>query len=347
MLNKETFKDLLNYLLVIGLFILAIIVIKPIIFAIIYGILLAYISFPIHRWLSKKIRNKFLSAFFVCIGFFAIIITALILILGATFKQIVNFYLFLQKTDFISLIRKILPSFISSSGISENIISSINNYISSFIANYLNSFTDFISNIPSLAIQLAVVIFTFFFALKNGEETIEYIKTLSPLKKETEEKFFKKFQEITNSVLIGNILVGIIQGLIAGIGYYIFGVPNVILLTLATIITSIIPMVGAWLIWVPVDIYLFSIGKTSAAFGLLIYGAFFVSLVDNLLRALIVSRKTRINIWVVTIGMLGGILVFGFLGLIIGPLILSYVLLVIELYRKSTFNEDLIFKKTE
>ncbi len=344
MVNKDTFKDMLNYVLVIGLFILAGVIIWPISFAIIYGILFAYVSFPIYKWLSKKIKNKFLSAIFVCIGFFLIIITIGIFIFGAVFKQAINFYIFLQKTDIVALIKSILPEFISSSSMSENIISSINTYISNFIANYLSSFTDFISNLPILFIQIAVTIFTYFFALKDGEEAIEYLKSLSPFKKETETKFFNKFKEVTNSVLVGYIIVGIIQGLLAGIGYYVFGVSNVAILTIATCLTAIIPIFGAWLIWVPVDIYLFSTGNTVGAFGLLIYGAFFVSLIDNILRSLIVSRRTKINTGIVTIGMLGGLLVFGFLGLIIGPLILAYVLLTIEVYRKNTFDEGSIFK---
>jgi len=347
MINKDNFKDLLNYLLVIALFILAAVIIWPISFAIVYGIILAYITFPIHKWLSKKIKNKFLSALFICIGFFLIIITLGILIFGAVFRQAIDFYIFLQKTDFVLLIKNLLPEVISSSPMSENLISSINTYISNFLANYLSRFTDFMSNLPLLFIQTAVLIFTYFFALKDGDEAVEYLKSLSPLKKETETKVFIKFKEVTNSVLVGQIIVGIIQGLLAGIGYYIFGVSNVAILTIITCFTAMIPIFGAWIIWVPVDIYLFSKGDISQAFGLLIYGAFFVSLTDNLLRSLIVSRKTKINTGIVTIGMLGGLLVFGFLGLIIGPLILAYVLLVTEVYKKATFNDESIFNKTE
>jgi predicted PurR-regulated permease PerM len=345
MLNKDNFKDLINYVLIIGLFILAGIILYPIAYSIIWGILFAYICYPVHKWISKKIKNKFLSALFVCVGFFLIIITIGGVIIGAVFRQGVNFFLFMQKTNFVDIIKQILPNFLSSSPISENVISSINSYITNFIATYINYFTQMLSSLPSLIIKLAVVIFTFFFALKDGKEAIEYLKTLSPFKKETEDKFFNKLKDVTNSVLIGQIIVGIIQGLMAGIGYYIFGVPNIALLTIATCITAIIPIFGAWLIWVPVDIYLFSSGDTTSAFGLLIYGLFLVSIIDNVLRSLIVSRRTKINTGIVTIGMLGGLFVFGFLGLLIGPLILAYVLLVIELYRKNNFNDELMFKK--
>ncbi|VVB78807.1 AI-2E family transporter [uncultured archaeon] len=347
MVDKHNFKDLINYVLIAGLFILAAVIIYPIIYSIIYGILLAYLFFPLHKWLKKRLKSDFLSALFVCIGLLIILTAAVILLFGAVFNQIVNFYLFLQKIDIVAIIRSALPNFISSSGVSENIISSISNQVSNMIAGYLKGFTGLIADLPSIIIQVAVVIFTFFFALKDGEKAIDYFKAVSPLKKETEERFFKQFKEITNSVLIGQIFVGIVQGITAGIGYFIFGVPNATLLTFVTIIMAIIPVIGAWIVWVPVDIYLFSTGRTGAGIGLLIYGGAIITWIDNVVRTIIVARNTKINLWVILIGMLGGLLVFGFLGLIIGPLILAYVLLVIEVYRKSTVNDDLIFKKSD
>ena len=347
MLDKNNFKDLVNYILVACVFILAAIIIYPIIYSIIYGILLAYLFFPLHKWLSKKVKNEFLSALFVCIGLLIILTAATILLFGAVFNQVVNLYLNLQKLDLVKIIRDILPSFITSSGISENIISSLNNQVSTMIGGYLRGFTDLISNLPTIIIHIAVVIFTFFFALRDGEKAINYFKSMSPLKKETEEKFFRQFKEITNSVLIGQIFVGIVQGVTAGIGYFIFGVPSATLLTFVTIIMAMIPVVGAWIVWVPVDIYLFATGRTGAGIGLLIYGAAVITWIDNVVRTIIVSRNTKLNLWIILIGMLGGLLAFGFIGFVIGPLILAYVLLIIEIYRKSTINESPIFKKTE
>jgi len=347
MVDKNAFKDIINYVLVAGLFILAAIIIYPVIYAIIYGILLAYVVFPIYKFILKRVKNEFLSATFVCVLILILIVALLILIFGSIFSQAVDFYLFLQKVDFVEVIRKILPGFIASSGISENIISSLNTYMTNLVADLLHTFTNVLSNIPELIIKFAVFFFTFFYALKDGEKAIEYFKSLSPLKKETEEKFFKHFKDITSSVLLGQILVGVIQGLVAGIGYYIFGVNNALLLTLVTVVFSIIPIFGAVVVWVPVVIYMFIQGNTGTAVGLLMYGILVVSWIDNIIRTWLVSRKTQINIGIVLIGMLGGLFVFGFLGLIIGPLIIAYVLLVLELYRKSNISDDLIFKKPE
>ena len=347
MIDKNNFRDLINYILIFGLLILTAIILYPIVYPIIYGILFAYIFYPVHRWLSRKMNNEFLSALFICIGIFLILLGLLAIFFTTAFKQAVEFYVLLQKTDTLEILKKVIPEFISSSSASEPIMNSLNTYVSNLIATYISSLSSAISDIPILMIKIAVVIFAFFFGLKDGRKAIEYIKSLSPLKKEVEEKFFKQFKEITNSVLVGQIIVGIVQGAMAGIGYFIFGVPNALLLTMITIVAAIIPVIGPWLVWVPVDIYLFASGRSSAGIGLLIYGILVVSWIDNVLRLMILSRKTTINTGIVMIGMFGGLFVFGFIGLIIGPLILAYVLLVLELYRKSNVGEELIFKKQE
>ena len=338
MIDKNNFKDLITYALIIGLFIAAFLIIKPVIMAIIYGILLAYITHPIHRLLVKKIKNESASAFIVCLGFFIIVIAMLVIIIGSLFGQAVDFYVSIKTTDIATSIANAIPKSFIPKEITASLVDNLRSSISNLILNFLGRFNTFITQIPILFLKLAVTIFVFFFALRDGTKAIEYLKSISPLKKETEEKFLKRFKDITNSVLLGQILVGIIQGSVAGIGFFIFGVHNALLLTLISIGFSIIPMIGPAVVWVPVLIYMLISGKTDTAFLFLIYNLFLTSLIDNLIRPFIVSKRTEINSAIILIGMIGGFLVFGIIGLIIGPLILSYVLLVLELYKKREYE---------
>lgn len=345
MLDKNNFKDLVTYVLVIGLFIMGAIIIKPVAMSIIYGVLLGYIFYPVYKFLLKKLKNKTLCAIIVCIGVIIIIIAISTLIINTFMKQAIDSYLYLQKVDLGNLIIKALPEFLSTSGISTNIISSFNTLLSNFIAGYTSKFSSFILNLPMIMLHLLIVIFTFFFSLKDGEKAVEYIHSVSPLKKETNDRFSKQFKDVTNSVLIGELVVGLIQGVVSGIGYFIFGIPGALLLTIITTLVGVIPLISPWIVWIPVDVYLFATGKSIAGFGLLIYGALLINSVDAFIRPLIVSRKTKMNPLIVLIGMLGGMFVFGLIGLIIGPLVLAYVLLVLELYTKKGTEEDIIFIK--
>ena len=170
--DKNNFKEIVNYALIISLFILAAITIYPIIYSIIYGILFAYIFYPLHRFLVKKIKNEFLSALFICVGLILIIVGIFTLTFGIIFRESVNFFLFLQKADLAEIFRNILPTFISSSTVSDSIASSLNTYVSSLIADYIHNFTTALSNLPMILIKLSVIIFTFFFALKDVKKAI-------------------------------------------------------------------------------------------------------------------------------------------------------------------------------
>lgn len=346
MLDKEDFKNLITLALVAGLFILAIMIVRPVAMSILFGILLAYIFYPIYKLLLSKIKNENLSAFLICIALAVIILLVIGLIFSSLASQAIDLYFSLQNSNLEETINQILPTFLSTE-ISANLAGSLNSFISNALASSLSKFTSFILNLPVIILQLFIVVFVFFFSLRDGKKGVEYMKSLSHLGKETQEKFLKQFKDITSSVLLGQIVIGIAQGIVAGIGYFIFGVPNALILTILTMFVGIIPLIGPWLAWLPIDIYLFLVGRTGAGIGLLIYGLVIISWIDVFIRPMIVSRKTEINSAIVIIGMLGGLFVFGVLGLIIGPLVLAYVLLVIELYRKKTFGQDIIFKKVE
>lgn len=345
MLNNSNFKDLITYTLIIGLFLLVFFILKPIIFAMIYGILLAYIFYPLYNFINKKIKSEFLSALIVCLGLIVIIFVLAVVIFDSLSKQIIDLYLFFQQVDVVKVTEDLMPEFLRSTAISGTIIESINANLSILIGNYVSGIGGYISHAPIILIKLFVIIFVFFFCLKDGHKSIEYIRELSPFKKETNDRFFENFKKVTNSILIGQIVVGVVQGVVAGLGYFIFGVNNVLILTALTVIAAIIPMVGPWLVWIPVDIYLFASGNSGAALGLLIYGTILVGWVDNFIRPIIVSRRTKINSLIIMVGMIGGLLSFGFIGIIMGPLILSYALLVMELYLKKNIGDESVFIK--
>jgi predicted PurR-regulated permease PerM len=345
MVNEKDFKEAFVIILIVGLFILAALVLKPVIFSIIWGALLAYIFYPVHKWALKRLKNESLSAFLICFLLLLIILIPLVLIINYLAGQAVNFYLALQTLDLASIINQAIHLETFSSPLLTTLTTSLNSLIPKILSYFITQFSNMILNIPVIALKLFVVIFVFFFVLRDGEKGINYMSSLFPFKKEVGEKFVTQFKGVTNSVLLGQVVVGVIQGAVAGIGYFVFGVPYALLLTIFTMFVSIIPFIGAWLGWVPAVIYLFSAGKTGAGFGLLLYSILIVSLIDNVLRTIIVSKRTKINSAIVIIGMIGGIFVFGVIGLVLGPLILSYVILVIELYRLKKSGESIFFQQ--
>jgi predicted PurR-regulated permease PerM len=145
----------------------------------------------------------------------------------------------------------------------------------------------------------------------------------------------KSTKGITSSILYGQILVGMIQGIFVGIGIFLFRIPNALVLTLLALLFGVLPIVGTAVVWVPLAIYLFVTGNVWAAIGIIFFGLL-SAFADNILRPLIVSKRANISPSIILVGMIGGIFFFGILGLILGPLILSYLLIILEVYRKKS-----------
>lgn len=316
------------------LFILTFFILKPILLSTSFGLILAFIFYPLYKKIIPWVKSKNLAAIIICLALLIIITLPLFFITPFVVKQVFNIYSEIQATG-PSIFEKILPSFIASSELSKDLIIALNVFAGKIATSFMNSFMDIILNSPIIFLHILLVLFVFFFGLRDGEALIQYLKEISPLSKESEKKVFKQFKDITYSVIFGQIIIGIFQGLVTGIGLLIFGVPNAIVLTLIATFVGIIPIIGPWLVWVPVDIYLFMNGRIGAAIGLLIYGLIVITWIDTLIRPFIVSKKTKINSAVVLVSMVGGFLVFGILGLIIGPLIISYLLLLLEFYKEK------------
>jgi|TARA_Y100000034_G_scaffold15396_1_gene16242 predicted PurR-regulated permease PerM len=323
--------------LILILVVLSFMVIKPLILSIIAGLILAYAFFPIYKRTYSILKEKNTSALAVCFMIFLVVFIPIWFIIPLIIQQTFDMFTAIQGININGLIVKLFPT--ATQQFQKDLTSIIINFIGDITSTTLDYMIGFLLNMPTVLLQAAVVIFVFFFALRDHNKLKEFVGGLSPFKKEKEKILVKKFKEITSSVVFGYIIVGVIQGLATGLGLLIFGVPHALLLTLLAIFASILPMAGPWFIWVPVAIYLFVTGNTGAGIGFSLYSALLVSSIDNILRPYIVARKTGTSSVIVLIGMIGGLFLFGILGIILGPLILSYLILFLRAYKDKTLSD--------
>ncbi len=321
-------------IIIAGIFILTFFILKPIIISIIFGLLFAYIFNPVYKKIKSKVGGKNIPALILIFSLTIIVVIPILYFVPIIINQTFNAYTILQNFDFISFISKF-----SQNDLSVTFAKSINNIIGQTFSTFLNQFKNLLIDLPSFLLQFAVFLFTFYFAIRDGNELKEYLSTLSPFSKETEKKFLKEFRGITNAIIFGQVLIGIVQGLALGVGLFVLGVPNAIILTFVACLTSIIPILGSWLVWLPVGVFLLLSGQTFAGIFLLVYGALFVGTIDNLLRPYILSKQSNLPIALSVIGTIGGLYFFGITGLVLGPLILAYVLIIIEFYQKGKLKD--------
>ncbi len=347
MIDEKSFNRIAIIIIVAVLLVLTFLILRPILISTIFALILSFIFYPLHKRIRSLVKSKNLSALIICLILLAIIIVPLVFFMPLIVRQSVQIYTFLQGEDFLTPAYALINKLFVSPDISKDLIVGLNSFTAKLADSFLNKFQDIILGSPAILVHLLIILFVFFFGLRDGEEFVAYIQSLSPLSKESEKKVFQQFKDITYSVIYGNILVGIVHGLAAGFALFILGIPNAVILTLLAIFFSVIPLLGPWLVWVPVDIYLFSVGRTTEAVGLLIYGLVVISWIDNIIRPLIVSRRTKINSAVILVSMIGGLFVFGVLGLVLGPLIISYLILIIETFRTNKRTESILIQKTE
>jgi predicted PurR-regulated permease PerM len=186
-------------------------------------------------------------------------------------------------------------------------------------------------------LKLALMLYVAFFLLRDGRRLTDELVHALPLGDERERLLFQKFSEVTRATVKGNLLVAMVQGALGGIIFWILGLPAALLWGVVMAILSLIPAIGAGLVWLPAALYLYAIGDWIAATVLLLYGVLVIGLADNVLRPILVGRDTKLPDWMVLLSTLGGLSLFGINGFVVGPLIAVLFIAFWQIFSKE-FN---------
>lgn len=194
--------------------------------------------------------------------------------------------------------------------------------------------------IGSFGVNLFVMIFVLYFMLIGGTKMEKYVKGVMPFSEKHSSEVTHKINRIIRANAIGIPLLAIIQGTVALIGYFIFGAPNALLVGFLTCFATIIPLVGTALVWVPVTIYLALTGDWAHAIGLGLYGGLIISQCDNLIRFLLQKKMANTHPLITIFGVIIGLRLFGFMGVIFGPLLLALFLLFVDMFKKEYLDRQ-------
>lgn len=337
MMNRD-FKKTMSTILIVALLVLSFLILRPIIVSLIMALILAFIFSPVYDWLRKYVKNKNFSVSLILVFLFAIIVLPIWFLTPLLMRQTLDIFNAVQGFDFSSAIQSIFPNFFTSERVASEFSYAISSLSTDAIDAIINSLTQVIINFPVILLQLSVVFFTFFFVLREKESVVSYVKSVLPFGKKVEKKLFEYTSGITSSILYGQFIVGMLQGIIIGAGLFIFGINHALFLTLIAVFAGILPIIGTFIVWAPLVIILFVQGNMIPAWGILIFGLISAN-IDNFIKPKIVEKRTKIPMVIVLVSMIGGLFYFGVLGLILGPLIISYLLMFLELYRGKTKSE--------
>ncbi|WP_418280989.1 AI-2E family transporter [Halorubrum sp. DTA98] len=196
-----------------------------------------------------------------------------------------------------------------------------------------------VSGIVTGALQaslgIALTLFVLYYTLVEGPEFVAWLRSIIPLPSDVTDELFEKVDSTTWGVVIGHISVALLQAVVAGVGLWAAGIPNVVFWTFVMAVLALLPLIGAFLVWGPAAAYLVVVDQTTAGILLAVYGVAVVSMVDNYARPIVIDKQAHLNPGIILVGVFGGIYSIGFTGLFVGPIVIGVLAATLE-----TFRED-------
>jgi predicted PurR-regulated permease PerM len=205
-----------------------------------------------------------------------------------------------------------------------------------FVSRFLlDQAGDLLKNVFLLATDFVLMLFALFFLFKDGRQWLAALQDAIPMETSHKQKIFTRVDQTVRAVVKGMFLTAIVQGLLAGAAYFSLGVPFPVVLTALTVILAPLPFGGTALIWGPVALYCFWAGSLWKALVMLGWGIGVVSMVDQFLRPWLIGQEVQIPVFFLVFSVLGGLALYGIIGLFIGPVIVSLLITALHIYREE------------
>ena len=301
-----------------------------------FALLLTYMLHPLRRGIQRRFRNRRLVSLLLIV----LILVAIILpIIYITSKLVVeirttvyivtvspNRHVYLEKIE--SLIQRLTREPANLTVYKDRLIKQVEDFL-------LRAMPDFLGSLSEWLVGFFIMLFVMFYLFQAGSGSFERVRALIPLAPNLKDKLIEEVKNVTWAVVYGQVMTALVQGFLGGLGFLIFGVPSPVLWGFIMILLSFLPLIGTPIIWVPAGILLILSGATFRGIGLLVWGAVLVMNVDNFLKPRLISGKSNIHPIVVLLGVLGGLRLFGFIGLVAGPLILALLIALIRFYEEE------------
>lgn len=322
---------------------------EPYLYAIIFAAIFAVIFNPLHKRVKREMgKHHSLAALVTLIIVFLLVLLPLILYGIQLSDEVKNFYDYafgaMQGGGIMAKLTTSLNNLISTTspfGVHWPVfdIAETETYIFQFLSFIRGHFGDIFAGLTKFFFNTFIFLFAFYYFLRDGEEIRDRIIKISPFPDDRDEEILARLRLAIVSVVKGSIFVALIQGFLTGLGFYMFGIPSALLWGGVTVIAALVPAVGTSLVILPGILYLFFIGDTSHAIGLLIWGVFSVGLIDNILGPKLVGRGMKIHPLLILLSVLGGIAFFGPTGFLLGPIVITFLFTLFDIYKTIIARE--------
>lgn len=319
--------------------VLGVVIMWPFLTYIVLAGILTYTLFPVYRFFHRRIslRPEFASGL-------SILVTLLLMVLPAVYliselaQQVSGAYTNFQMQN----IQRVADYLSGLTGNRIDFQEVLNSGMDAIRKSIVGLAPDILGSIGELLLGLFIMFFVMYYGFREGEAFIARIRQLLPLEPSLKESLFYEVRTITQAVLYGQVMTAIVQGSLGAIALLVFGVSNWLFWGAIMIIMAFLPVLGTPIVWVPAAVGLILDGETARGIGLLIFGSTVVMNIDNFLRPRLMSGRTKVHPVLILIGVLGGLKIFGFVGMLVGPLILALLVAFIKFYEQAYMQPKVV-----
>jgi len=328
---------------------------RPFLFPMLWAVILAHMTYPVHVRLTERFGGRdSLSASCLTLGVLMIVVVPVLLMAVMLVREAVGAELAvrgwieaggiqrlpaqLSKIPVIGeLLQDLIGRYLLRPEALEELVRSSAQVVSGFFVDQLSNL---LKNAFILVSDFLIVLFTLWFLYKDGRRWLWCLYDLVPLDDAQKQKIFARLDITVRAVVKGVLLTAVIQGLLAGAAYAVLGAPFAVVLTALTILLAPLPFGGTGFVWGPVVLYFFMVGSMGKGFMMLAWGAGVVSTVDQFLRPWLIGQDIQMPVLFLVFSILGGLALYGLIGLFVGPILMSILMTVMSIYREEYHHAE-------
>ena len=318
---------------------------QPFLFPMLWAVILAHMTYAVHVRLTARLGGRdALSASCLTVGVLVMVVAPVLLVQEAVGAELAvrawidaggisRLPAQLSTVPVVGgLLQDVIGRYLLNPNALEELVRSSAQAVSGFFVDQLSSL---LKNAFILVSDFSIILFTLWFLYKDGRRWLWFLYELVPLNDAQKQKIFARLDITVRAVVKGVLLTAIVQGLLAGAAYAVLGVPFAVVLTALTILLASLPVGGTALVWGPVVLYLFMAGSMGKALVMLAWGVGVVSTVDQILRPWLIGQDIQMPALFLVFSILGGLALYGLIGLFVGPILMSILMTVIAIYREE------------
>ncbi len=319
-------------------------ILQPFLSVVLWSGVLALLFAPVQRFLAARLKRPSLASAATLVVVLATVIVPVGLVTGALVSEVTDFAqhaparlsALLEDPAYGGRIQKALDSLDARFGLRSRLTpEALQEHVGSLGETLVKSTFSFVGGALGALLNLALILFALFYLLRDGGHFLDALRGFLPMPADEGERLLARTRDIIQASVYGVLVIALLQGFLGGVAFALLGIPSALLWGVVMTLLSILPMAGSALVWGPAALILVAQGHWGKALALALFGMLVIGTLDNFLRPKLVGQKARMHELVIFFAVLGGLRVFGVLGLFLGPVLVAITSALFAVFRRG------------